>query len=260
MQSTRLAFVLLLLAAASVSGGKAQFGPFSAGEYIPQAETPKELDAYLEIAVENDPARRILKVNEFLSGYPDSNMKGAVRLYEMAAHEERNDAEGVLRAGRDVLIYLPGNLRALLSLASAIPNMVSEADNPPLLLQAEEHARRALEVLGEKRIPPGLPLQEWEMERDRLAAQAHEALGHIAVKRGDLDLAIDELRRAVEQNPAPEGRQFFRLGMVHGLKGNAEPARAALLRAAELGPDLIRERSREELAKLPSPAAQPGGQ
>jgi tetratricopeptide (TPR) repeat protein len=170
----------------------------------------------------------------------------------MLSSEELNNIGGVLRAGREVLVYLPDNLRALLSLASAIPNSTQDQDGDSALLgQAEEYARRALEVLREKRIPVELPLEEWATERDRLTAQAHEALGHIAVKRGDLDLAVSQLRQAVEGNPVPEGRQFFRLGMVYWLKGRSQAARTALLRAAELGPDLIRERSLQELAKLP---------
>ena len=59
--------------------------------------------------------------------------------------------------------------------------------------------------------------QRWQELRLEMEASAHEALGHVATKRGKLQEAILEFERAVQQNPVPQGSQFYRLGVAYML-------------------------------------------
>ncbi len=104
--------------------------------------------------------------------------------------------------------------------------------------------------MGRKQIPRSIPYREWEELRDHMAARAHEALGHVAAKRGDMKRAVAEFTEAIQRNPQPEGRQFFRLGVAYAWTGNEDEALAALQRAAELGPELVRELAKTEIEKL----------
>jgi Flp pilus assembly protein TadD len=102
------------------------------------------------------------------------------------------------------------------------------------------------------KLPRAILPQRWEVMRLEMEATAHEALGHVATKRGDLQEAISEFEKAVKQNPTPQGKQFYRLGVAYMLARRYEPAREALSRAAELGPEEIRTMANTVMQKLKS--------
>jgi tetratricopeptide (TPR) repeat protein len=157
----------------------------------------------------------------------------------------------MLHAADRILRLLPDNLTTLVTLALAIPNgTAGRADANALLTRAEEHARRALDVIERKQIPRQIAYQECKQYRSSLLAQAHEALGHVAIKRGKPAQAIEEFETAARLEPAPEGRIYFRLGVAYASDGRTSRARDALRRAAELGPPLIRQLALQELKKL----------
>ena len=231
----------------STTGLRAQLGPAQA----PQARSQEELDAYLEILTSSDPEETVVKTDRFASRYPKSELLGTVFQYQTQAYQEQGDFDGVLGAGKRSLGLHPDNLNTLLILASTIPNATGTgSDSAPLLERAEEYARRVLTKIKQMRIPRQISLERWETIRGQMAAQSHEALGHIAAKRGQLQVAVAELERAAFDNPIPQGSQFFRLGVAYVLAGNNDRAESVLRRAATLGPDLIRERALSELHKI----------
>ena len=229
----------------------AQFGPLLDLEGSPQARTQEEFDAYLEVVAATDDHQRVAQVESFLKAYPESALRGRACVYQMEAYKRLDNFAGVLRTGEQVLKLLPDNLRALLTLASAIPNAVRGGiDENAMLERAESYARRALAVMEGKKIPLSIPLGDWKRFRAGMASEAHEALGHIAAKRGLNDLAVTEFETAVQLNPSPEGRQFYRLGAAYVSIGRTQDGTVALKRAAALGPALIRQRAKQELSAL----------
>ena len=237
----------------------AQFGPVLDLETAPQARTQQEFDAYLEVLAAPDDRQRVARVGSFLAAYPESALQGHAWVYLMEAYRRLDDSGGVLRSGEQVLKLLPENLRALLTLASAIPNAVrGGTEDEVLLARAEGYARRALAVMERKRIPRSIRLEDWKLFRAGMASEAHEALGHIAAKRGVIDRAVTEFELAVRTNPNPEGRQYFRLGAAYLGVGRNQDGRIALQRAADLGPALIRQRAEQELIALEETAATVG--
>lgn len=246
-------FAVLLVLALTIANVRirGQFGPLGDPSHAPQAKTQQEFDAYLEILVAPDARETIAKVEQFISEYPESELLATAYQHQMVSYRELNQFDGMLEAGEKYLQLLPDNLNALLTLASAIPNATAERpDAADLVVTAEEYARRALRVLKQIRIPREIPLQEWERLRREMQAQAHEALGHVAVKRGQVKVAVSEFEKATHYSPAPQGTQFFRLGVAYGWAGMNDRAEGALRRAVELGPDLIRQRALKELEKL----------
>ena len=230
---------------------RGQFGPLGDPAHAPQAKSQEEFDAYLEILVAPDAHETIAKVEEFISKYPESELLATAYQHQMLSYQKLNEFEGMLQAGEKYLQLLPGNLNALLTLASAIPNATAgRPDAANLVIQAEEYARQALRILKQIRIPREIPVEDWERLRGQMEAQAHEALGHVAVKRGQVKVAVSEFEKATHYNPEPQGKQFFRLGVAYAWAGKNDRAERALRRAAELGPDLIRQRALQELKKL----------
>jgi tetratricopeptide (TPR) repeat protein len=223
--------------------------PFNA----PQAKSQQELDDFLDVMASPDPARKIQKVDEFVSKYPKSELLAFAFQDQMLAYQSTNDFRGVLRAGRRALELEPRNVNTLLTLASAIPDGATGRDDQgELLKQAEQFAHLALDGIATMQIPRQVSMQEWTKMQGEMVAQAHEALGHIATKRGDLPRAITELGMAAYGSPTPNGSQFFRLGVAYALAGEIEPAEKALRRARDLGPEAIRQRSMDVLNQLQS--------
>ncbi|MDE0104789.1 MAG: tetratricopeptide repeat protein [Bryobacterales bacterium] len=234
-----------------------QFGPVLDPEGAPQAETQEEFDAYLAIVAAEGDSERIAAAESFAASYPSSALLGQALVHRMEAHRAADNAEAVVRTGDAVLKLLPDNLRALLTLASAIPNAVVDPESQASLLErAEAYAKRALVVMEAKKIPRTIPLNQWNGLRAEMGSEAHEAMGHVAAKRGDVGKAVEEFRRAIALSPSESGRQHYRLGAALARLGKIADSRAALLRAVELGPELIRVRSRDELRWLES--ASPG--
>lgn len=242
---------IALVALLGATAGSAQFGVFRNLGFTPQAKTPEEFDSFLEIVAESDPRRRLERVAAFASRFAESELLGTAYQYRLTACVELDDIEGVLHAGRIVLERIPDNLDALLTLASSIPNAAAgRTDTARLLRDAEHYAKRVLEVLKSKRIPRSIPFAEWRQLRLEMEAQAHEALGHVAAKRGDFSEAALEFERATDLSPEPVGRQHFRLGVAYSWLRRFSEARVALETAARLGPEPITKLAQGELAKI----------
>lgn len=224
---------------------------FVLGGRLPEAQSQEELDLYLEIVDIKNEHTTIEKGNQFALRYADSKLLGLVFQEQMRAFKQLNDYEGVLSAGGESLRLQPNNLNTLLVLATAIPNGVERrADQAQLLDRAEGYAQKALIELEEIRVPKHIMLERWGVLKGEMQAQAHEALGHVAVKRGHVDAALREFETAALNNPTPQGRQFFRLGACYLLAKKYDQAAVALRRATELGPEEIRVVSSRELEKL----------
>lgn len=231
---------------------RAQFGPMSSPFNAPQAKSQLELDDYLDLISANA-AATVHMAEAFMANYPKSELLGFAFQHQMSAYEALNDFGGVLRAGHKTLGLQPGNVNTLLTLASAISDGASgRSDEAELLQQGEEYARHALQGITTMQIPRQISLQDWEKMQAEMVAQAHEALGHIAIKRGDLSRAITEWELAANGCPTPNGVYLFRLGVAYDLANETELARKALHRAVDLGPEEIRQRSLEALEQLDS--------
>jgi len=84
-----------------------------------------------------------------------------------------------------------------------------------------------------------------------MKAGAHEALGMIEFKRGRYSESVAEFEKSTRQNPLAGGALFYRLGMAYLFSGSPNQARTALRRASELGPEAVRTKAEEQLAKIP---------
>jgi tetratricopeptide (TPR) repeat protein len=245
----------ILLAALAIMCGnicpEAQLGPFSTPARTPQARTQEELDAYLQIVTGQDPTIVIRNAETFALQYPQSNLLGTAYQYQMLAYEQKSDLQGLLSAGEKALKLQPDNVNILLTVANAIPNtLAGRPDSTDLLARAQEYARRALRGIDQMRIPLTAPLEQWESSKGEMVSRAHEALGQVAMKRNQLPVAVSEFEMAALGNPKPRGSQFYRLGAAYAAIGNNEDAVIALRRAAELGPDALRELAEHELKEL----------
>ena len=251
--TARLVITLAVMIGASLGlcVARAQFGPLIDARHAPQAKTQEELDLYLDIYTSSDSLHMIAQVEQFARVYPDSEFLGLAFQHQMAACRDLSDYDGVLAAGKKALELLPGNLNTLVTLATVIPNGVDgRADREALLSEARDFASAVLAKIGTLRIPAEISLEEWQSRRAELEAQAHEALGHVAVKSGDLEEALRQFEAAVNVNPQPTPSQWYRLGGAHLMAGRPEKAIVPLRRAAESGEATVRSLALDQLRRI----------
>ena len=243
------ATVLGVTLAGSVA--QAQFGPLLNARRAPQAKTQDELDLYLEIYTGGDPQETIRNVDQFAEAYPASEFLGLAYQYQMTAHRGLSDYDGVLTAGAKALELVPDNLNTLIILATVIPNGADGRDDrEELLAKAEGYATAVLSKLRTLKIPAEIPLEQWESRKAELEAEAREALGHLAVKKGDLEEALRQFKAAVEMNPRPKPSQWYRLGGTYLMTGQQDKAIGPLRRAAETGDGAVKQLALDQLERI----------
>jgi tetratricopeptide (TPR) repeat protein len=230
---------------------QAQFDPLVGPRQAPQAHSAQELDDYMEILDSPSDRERVRAVETFAQHHPDSELLGIAYQYQMLAYRGLNDYDGVVQSGERALKLHPDNLNTLVVLANALPNRVApETVDDPRLAQAEQYARRVFEGISRMKLPRSVSPQRWQELRLEMEASAHEALGYVATKQGNLRVAILEFESAVQQNPSPQGSQFYRLGVAYMMAQKNDSARQALNRAVELGPDEVRKMANLAMQKL----------
>ncbi|PYV91481.1 MAG: hypothetical protein DMG05_07225 [Acidobacteria bacterium] len=244
-------FAVLLCLSCRLPVAQAQFELLVGPRQAPQAHSAQELDDYLEILDAPSDRERVRLVEAFAQHHPHSELLGIAYQYQMLAYRGLNDYDGVVQSGERALKLHPDNLNTLLILANTLPNRVATGTvDDPRLAQAEQYVRLVFEGIERMKLPRSVSPQRWQELRLEMEASAHEALGHVATKRGKLQEAILEFERAVQQNPVPQGSQFYRLGVAYMLAQKNDSAREALSRAAELGPDGIRKMANMAMQKL----------
>lgn len=251
VRSVRVYAVLLLAATLGLHAGQAQFSPFTGDRRTPQAKTQEELDLYLEVYTSSDPQEIVAQAERLEATHPDSEFLGLAFQHKMAAMRDLGDYDGVIKAGARALELIPGNLNTLITLATVIPNRVDgRTDREELLARARDYASAVLASLDTLMIPGEIPLEQWESRRAGLEAEAHEALGHVAVKGGDLGEALRQFKAAVDGNPRPKASQWYRLGGAYLMAGQPEKAIAPLRRAAESGDSAVRRLALDQLGRI----------
>ncbi len=243
--------VRTLVVTLAVSTAHAQFGPLLSSRRAPQAKTQEELDLYLEIYTGGAPNLKVRKVQQFAEAYPASEFLGLAYQHQMAAYRELSDYDGVLVAGEKALGLLPDNLNTLITLATVIPNGVDgRADREELLSWAAGFASDVLSKIETMKIPAQISLEQWESRKAELSSEAREALGHVAVKKGDLEEALRQFQTAVKINPSPKPSLWYRLGGTYLLMGRQEQAIEPLRRAAEMGGEAVRRLALDQLRRI----------
>jgi tetratricopeptide (TPR) repeat protein len=162
----------------------------------------------------------------------------------MLAYERLNDYKSALAAGRTALQLAPNNLHVLATLANIIANGARPGNaDDPLLEESSRYARNVLHGIAVQKIPPSLPMTEWNEIKLRLETSARSALGLVMLRRGQTADAIRELEWVTRHGAETEGVAFLRLGSAYLQAKDDCGAARAFERALELGPDLVRERA-----------------
>jgi tetratricopeptide (TPR) repeat protein len=231
---------------------EAQFDMMIFEKRPPQARSREELNAVLDIVQATDQRKIVPLCADFRRQFPPSEFTCQVYRMEMHAHKGLDDYQKMIEAGEKALELCPHDVDALLSLANALPNGANDltAESVAVLDKADRYARQALEEIGGLKATRGVSLERWRKLTGRMRASAHEALGFVAFKRGQYDESVAELEKSIGFNPEAGGAVFFRLGIAYLYGGKTLEAQVALERSSQLGPEFIRVKAEEQLAKF----------
>jgi len=231
---------------------KAQFDMVVFEKRPPQAKSREELSAVLDIVQTTDLQKIAPLCSNFRKQFPNSEFLGHVYRMEMHAYAGLNDPQKVIATGEKALEVNSHDVDALLTVANAIPNGVGDLapESAALLDKAESYARRALDEIDGLHATRGVTLDRWRKLTGRMRSSAQEALGFTAFKRGNYAASVAELEKSIRFNPEADGSLFFRLGVAYLYDGKVLEAQVALERSSALGPEYIRTKAQEQLAKL----------
>jgi len=247
---TRLLISLILFLGLS-AGLKGQSDAVLDPGKAAQAKSQDEFDKYLEIVGTPEPHQVIAKVDAFALQFPQSELLPVAYQHKMHACEKLNDFDGMLAAGRKALLANPDDVNTLLTLAPAMASRAAgRADRDQLLSQAEAYARAALEKLETTRISRKVTVQEWTEQKHQMQSEAHGALGLVALQRKQNETAVHEFSTAISLDFQPSGIQFLRLGIAFNALAASGDAAKNFRRAADLGPEPVRNLALQELKKL----------
>jgi tetratricopeptide (TPR) repeat protein len=249
-----LILALLMLQAPRVD---AQFDMVIFEKRPPQARSREELNTVLDIVQTTGPRKIISLCADFRKQFPTSEFLGQVFRMEMHAYGTLDDAQKMIEAGQKALEQNSHDVDALLTLANTIPNGVDSlsTESTAILDKAEGYARRALEEIDGLKATRGVPLDKWRQLTGRMRSSAQEALGFIAFKRGRYAESVTEFEKSIRFNPEAGGAVFFRLGVAYLYDGKPLEAQVALERSSKLGPDVIRAKAKEQLARFGKPTS-----
>jgi tetratricopeptide (TPR) repeat protein len=244
IRSARIALLLMLAWVILLSTGRYGLSQFAS---LPQADSPKEFDDYLDVLTKSTPVDVISAAKQFERNWPESQLLGPVCQMELETYRSLNDPTDAIEAGQKALKFAPGNLAVTADLASIIADV---ATDPQRLDQAEQYAGKTLVALKTFTVPKWISPDKWEKIEGYLKSEAHAALGLVAYKRGGIAQGIREFETAIDLAPVPEPTEYYRLGRLYQAKGDKAAAIQKFRQAAAMNDPAIRQLAQKELMAL----------
>jgi len=178
-------------------------------------------------AAQGKPDETIVAAENLLTKYADTTFKDTALFMEAIAYQQKGDKDKMQIFAERALAANPKNFQASLLLADLTVQQTREhdLDRDEKLAKADKYANDSIATLTAATKPnPQLSDQQWEDAKKDLIAQAHDALGMSALQKKNYDLAITELKSAVEGAAHPEPAFQVRLASAYQQAGKNDEA------------------------------------
>jgi tetratricopeptide (TPR) repeat protein len=231
MKRTILTGILIL--ATGVSGAMAQKKQpqAPAANAAPKGPAPKSADELKALqalfGAAGKPDEVIAAAENVLSKFADTDFKDTALFMEAEAYRQKGDKEKLQIYAERTLAANPKHFQADLMLAENIVQQTREhdLDRDEKLVKADKYANDAIAAIGAASKPnPQLPDPQWEDIKKDMVAEAHDALGMSALISKKYDVAIAELKIAVEGAAHPEPAYQIRLASAYQASGKNDEA------------------------------------
>ncbi|MDX2182101.1 MAG: hypothetical protein SFV18_21080 [Bryobacteraceae bacterium] len=214
-------FLVLAAACAALAFGQ------TANPKQPKPKSQKEVDALNAVLTAQDPDSRIAAADALIAKFADTEFKGLALFYATASAQQKNDAEKIIIYGERTLEADPQNYGAMLIMAQTLAARTREFDfdKEEKLTKAEKYANDALKMVpNAPKLNPQIPDEQWNAIKKDFEAQGHEALGLAAMVRKKTDVAIAELKLAIEAQPQKDPATMVRLASALNDAGKHDEA------------------------------------
>jgi tetratricopeptide (TPR) repeat protein len=175
---------------------------------VPGAKSPAESQAILNLfnQAQTGPDATIKAAEDLLSKYADTTFKDTALFLEADAYQRKNDPEKAQIYAERTLEANPKYFQASLMLADfyALRTRENDLDKEEKLTKADKYANDVINTLKTAAKPnPQITDAQWEEGKKQLVAQAHRDLGMAALVRKKYDVAVTEMKAAIESDPEP---------------------------------------------------------
>ena len=197
----------------------------------PQPKSKKEVEALQAMFNATDPDGRIKAAQNLITQFADTEFKAVALYFAAESYRQKNDAENAIVYAEKTLEADPKNYGAMLLIATTTAQRTREndLDKEEKLNLSEKYAKQVMDIVKDAPRPnPQITDDQWNNARKDVTAQAHEALGMVAMVRKKNDVAIQEFKTAVDGASQPEPRTMLFLGQLYNQSGKYDDAVAVL--------------------------------
>jgi len=182
----------------------------------PSWKSRDEYDAYMAMANEKDPNKRLQLAEAFLQKYANSDFKEGAYVIEMQTYRQQQQTDKAIDAAHKVLQANPDNPDALSYLCFVFPFMykADAPDHDAQLSEAEANAKHGLEVVQKLQKPANAPQDQFNQAVKGLRDIFNGSIGFVDLQRKDYAGAITADKAAAEDNPSDE-YVFYRMGLAY---------------------------------------------
>jgi tetratricopeptide (TPR) repeat protein len=197
-------------------------GPALMAQKQPQPKSQKEVEALQAMFNAQDPDSRIQAANNVITKFADTEFKPIALFFIAQSYEQKGELEKAIAYAEQTLAADPKQYQAMLIIAGDTVKRTREfdLDKEEKLVTAEKYARMALTTIAAAEKPnPQITDDQWNGAKKDMTAMAHEALGLAAQLRKKYDVAIAELKTAVETAATPDPATMVRLAQTYNMAG-----------------------------------------
>ena len=246
---------------AAATPGAAQAAPTRT---LPQAKSAEEYQAFTAAVTNTDLGMAEAAASEFVTKFPDSELKGLLYRQLMQMYQQANNAEKMIEMGRRAIQYSPNDPVPLVMTATVISDKTktTDLDRDERLAEAMKYAQRTLETVDANMLaqPSDTP-EQIESQKKLIRSLAHAALGTAEMVRENNAAAEKHLQEAVQLNTErPDALTWLRLALAQDKQKKYKEALVSATRAEELaGTDsTVRSLATQEKQRLVKLTAAPG--
>lgn len=193
-----------------------------------------------------DPARRAALLERFVAAFPDSSFAENAQALTAASYQQAQQYGKMLDFAQKALARDPNNIGMLLLLADYWSGKGEQLD------QAEQSAKKALDLLAQAKKPEQLSDEEWQQRIALQKGLVYSSLGQIYVNRNRNAQAVEAFKQAsplLKSDAANYGRNLYRLGFTLAKMQRIPEAREVLTEAVSVDSP-YRPLAQETLAKI----------
>ena len=191
----------------------------------PTVKSKKEAEAFQAMQTtlqsnQGNPDVQLKAVDEFLTKFADTEFKVILLQNAMQISQQKRDPAQTITWAERVLEADPKNFEAEVTIASETAGAAKEfdLDKAEKTAKVQKYAQAALTNVKDYPKPISqIPDDQWEAQKKSATAQAHVALGMMAMANKKYDEAVTEMKTAVDSSP--DAIATFRLGEAY-LKAN----------------------------------------